>query len=129
MYLVISHRKTSNICPFYICLIIMFNPRVIMACTTPPAWGWRLKILEKSLLGGSEIFILVVVVGGRGRWEGHVILKQKLKLHNPLIHFSKYTTLRFLVFPFFIFQVLQMLLFFQYYSSNILINIIISNLM
>ena len=41
--------------------------------------------------GGSEIFILVVggyVVGGRGNFvgrRGHVILKQKLKLHKTSI--------------------------------------------
>ena len=36
-------------------------------------------------------------------------------------------TLRFLVFPFFIFQVLQMSLHFKYCMPNILINTIISN--
>ena len=75
-------------------------------------------------------------VGG-GRGKGYIVgrgggshnFEVKLKLHNSLIRFSKYTTLRFLVFPFFMFQVLQMLLLFQYCTSNILINIIISNLM
>ena len=53
------------------------------------------EISGKSLLGGvgggSEIFILVVggyVVGGRGNFvgrRGHVILKQKLKLHKTSI--------------------------------------------
>ena len=52
-----------------------------MACTPPPAWG-GLKISEKSLLGGSEVFILVgggggYIVGGKGNFVGgdHVILK------------------------------------------------------
>ena len=49
----------------------------------PPAWGrGGLKISEKILLGaGSEILILVVVV----EEGGHIILKQKLKLHNTNI--------------------------------------------
>ena len=83
-------------------------------------------------------------VGGGGAQR---ISKENFKLHNPSIKsifritsliyfrcirnthycFIKYTTLRFLVFYFFIFQVLQMLLHFQYCMSNILINII-SNL-
>ena len=40
------------------------------ACTPPPAWGGGrgVKISKKSLLGGSEIFILV---GGGGYcWGG-----------------------------------------------------------
>ena len=44
--------------------------------------------------------------------------------NNPLICFSKNTTLRFLIF-----QVLRMLLLFQYCTSHILINIIIRNSM
>ena len=45
----------------------------------PPAWGRGLKISEKSLLGVSEILILlgeVILLGeGEGGVRGHVILK------------------------------------------------------
>ena len=58
-------------------------------------WGREEKFQESLCWvgwgGGSEIFILVVggyVVGGRGNFvgrRGHVILKQKLKLHKTSI--------------------------------------------
>ena len=49
MYLIILHRKTSNICSFYICQVIMFNPRVMVTKTSKMAhlyifcW-WKQKI-------------------------------------------------------------------------------------
>ena len=87
-------------------------------------------------MGGGGIILF-------GGGEAQRISKENFKLHNPSIKsifritsliyfrcirnthycFIKYTTLRFLVFSFFIFQVLQMLLHFQYCMSNILINI------
>ena len=54
-------------------------------------WGQEEKFQESLCWVGSEIFILVVggyVVGGRGNFvgrRGHVILKQKLKLHKTSI--------------------------------------------
>ena len=90
----------------------------------------ELKLLEKCLLGDQSFYFSVgyIVEGEGGRGQGsHEILKENLKLHNPsiknifrisnliyfrcirnahLIPFSKDTTLRFLIFPFFTFQVL-----------------------
>ena len=91
-----------------------------------------------SSLGGGQVknFRKVFPSGGDGIkkfYFGGLVGVWKVFLHfritsliyfrcirNTLICFIKYTTLRFLVFPFFVFQVLQMLLHFQYCMLNIL---------